>query len=130
MSPRADTALARAPAQLAQLQAAHGVALQERFSVQTIADCAGAVRARHRRPRRLRPLAFPAFLAALLAPRADARRPPAPRAAPHHQFELTLVAEHDCGDHVLAICDVCAATPPPLACEPLTTGLLHAQGII
>ena len=37
---------------------------------------------------------------------------------------------HDCGDHVLLVCDVGDATQPQLACEPLTTGELRARGII
>ena len=37
---------------------------------------------------------------------------------------------HDCGDHVLLVCDVGDATPAQLACEPLTTGELRARGII
>ena len=46
------------------------------------------------------------------------------------QFELTVVQSHDCGDHLLLVCDVGDATPAMLACEALTTGELRARGII
>ena len=46
------------------------------------------------------------------------------------QFELTVVHSHDCGDHVLLVCDVGDTTPTQLACEPLTTGELRSRGII
>jgi flavin reductase (DIM6/NTAB) family NADH-FMN oxidoreductase RutF len=45
------------------------------------------------------------------------------------QFELTVVHSHDCGDHMLLTCNVGEATPPQLACEPLTTGELRARGL-
>ena len=41
-----------------------------------------------------------------------------------------MAESHDAGDHVLLICDVGASTPAALACVPLTTGALRAQGLL
>jgi hypothetical protein len=104
------------PLKLHELQAVHSMRLQERFGCMTLADCAGAVRrascfALRRMPGHCMQRSWRTVFS-------------------RAQFELTVVHSHDCGDHMLLTCNVGEATPPQLACEPLTTGELRVRGII